>query len=518
MSLVTGKAGLRAALLAVVLGYTALTLAVTDLHRDLAYDEAIYLSQVYSGPPLPFTAPRARGLPLLLTPLGWFDAPVPVVRCYLLNVSAALMYLGFNAWLPALRGRAVIAAAVFGIGWLPLFYSTEAFPNLPVAFGAVAAAGYLARYLVGTSGRGALVACSAVVALMALVRPTEALFVTVGLWVIAVTRPGRELALRWGLPVLGLAVGCMPWLVEAHLRFGGPLHRMRAAFSNVGGGFHPENVRHQLSFTDGPASGSVRDDLPWLGALWWSLIVIAVMVLVVRRLIGRADRTQRAGAVAAVVGVATATQYLFLVQVQEARFLLPAYAILTVALVAAVPSHFGNPVGSPAGSPVGRRQSAHRRTWRPVSTRILPGLLATALLALLTVFAGWQIDAVERVGSDQATSRALADRLTDVVRQHSAPPCVVSSEVAFPVIAFGAGCRGAPFRPESPDITVAVGSDRTALPSVYVLTTTNPAQTGVHPLPGSVRALAADGAPGWWLFVATPNEVVATSNEAASAL
>jgi hypothetical protein len=92
-------------LLAVVLGYVGLTLAVTDLHRYLAYDEAIYLSQVYPGPALPFTAPRARGLPLLLLPLGWFDAPIPVIRGYLLTIDAGLMYLGFNAWLPVLRGR-----------------------------------------------------------------------------------------------------------------------------------------------------------------------------------------------------------------------------------------------------------------------------------------------------------------------------------------------------------------------------------------------------------------------------
>ncbi len=483
------KGDKRWLLLAVVLGYAVLALAMTDLHRGLAYDEAIYLSQVYPGPALPFTAPRARGLPLVLTPLGWIDAPVPVVRGYLLALEAGLMYVGFNAWLPVLRGRAVIAAAVFGVGWLPLFYSTEVFPNLPVAFGAVAATGYLARYLSGSSGRTALLACSIAVALVALIRPTEAIFITAGLCVVAAIRPpgsklpGRELLVRWAALILGLAVGCLPWVVEARLRFGGPLERVRAASRNIGAGFHPDNVRQQLSFTDGPASGSVREGIPWLGALWWLLIIVAAAVLTVRLLIGRADRFQQAGAVAAVVGVVTAAQYLFLTQVQEARFLLPAYANLAVALVAAVPRRGG---------------------------RLVSVLTAVTSLTIFAGFAGWQIGAARRVEAQQVEARHLAERLTDVVRLQVVPPCVVAGEVAFPVIAFEAGCRGAPFRPDSPDITVQVGSDRSAMPLVYVLTSTDPARTGVHPVPGTVRALAADGVPGWWLFIARPNEVVRT--------
>jgi hypothetical protein len=487
--LVTGKGQHRWTLLIVVLGYAVIALVITGLHRGLAYDEAIYLSQVYPGPALPFTAPRARGLPLLLTPLGWFDAPVPAIRGYLLALDSGLMYLGFNAWLPVLQGRAVIAAAIFGISWLPLFYSTEAFPNLPVAFGAVAATGYLARYLSGVSGRRALVACSAAFALVALIRPTEAIFVMVGLCAVAAVRPGRELLLRWGLPTLGLAVGCLPWVIEAHLRFGGPVQRFRAASENVGGGLHPENVREQLVLTDGPVSGSVQEGLPRLGALWWLLILIAVAVLMVRVLVGRADRAQQAGAVAAVVGLATASQYLLLTQVQEARFLLPTYANLAVALASAAPSASG--IRAPA-----------RRI------RLLSGVAVLALLATFSVFARWQLDTLGRVQAQQVAARSLAEHLTDAVRQQVEPPCVVAGQVAFPVIAFQTGCWGAPFRPDSPNITVEIASDRTATPRVWVLTTTNPSRTGVHPLPSSVRPLASDGVPGWWLFIARPNEVM----------
>ena len=258
--------GYRGVLALVVLGYVGLTLAVGHLGRYLAYDEAIYLSQVYPGPALPFTASRARGMPLLLAPMGLLNAPVPVVRFYLMLVSAVLMYLGFQAWLPVLRGRAVLAAALFGVGWLPLFYDTEAFPNLPVAFGVIAATGYLARCLTGGSGRGALVGCSVAVAGVALFRPTEAVFLTAGLTVAAAPRAGRERAWRCGLPVLGLVLGWLPWLIEGQLRFGGPLRRLRLASTSIGAGFHPGNIRQHLGLTDGPGSGaSGRLDAAGLG-------------------------------------------------------------------------------------------------------------------------------------------------------------------------------------------------------------------------------------------------------------
>jgi hypothetical protein len=512
----------RWGLLVIVLGYVGLSLAVTDLHRNLAYDEAIYLSQVYPGPALPFTAPRARGLQLLLIPLGWFDAPIPVVRGYLLAVEATLMYLGFNAWVPVLRGRAPAAAAVFAVGWLPLFYAIEVFPNLPVAFGTVAAAGYLARYQSGRSGRPALIACAVAVALVALVRPTEAVFITAGLCLVATTRPGRELAVRWGLPMLGLAVGWVPWLVEAQLRFGGPLNRLAAASTNVGGGFHPGNVRQHLGFTDGPVSGTVQADLPWPGEVWWLLLALAVVVPLGRLALGSAEPRQRAASIAAVVGVVSASQYLLFTQVLEARFLLPTYAVLSVALVATAPSPLHawrvsgrrvgratDPVADEAADPVADEMADHAVD--RVMGRVVGVLLVVTFSALFVLFAGWQIVVAERVDREQAVARELAQTLAHVVRSSVTPPCVLSGEVAFPVIAFETGCRGAPFHPDSPDITVAGLPLGAPMPPVYVLTTTNPSRTGVHPVPASAQELSSFGAPGWWLFIATPNEVFAAS-------
>jgi hypothetical protein len=502
----------RLLLLAVALGFVALSLTLTDLHRYPAYDEAIYLSQVYPGPALPFTAPRARGMPVLLAPLGWIDAPLPVIRGYLLLINAGLMYLGFNAWLPVLRGRAVAAAAVFAVTWLALFYSTEAFPNLPVAFGSLAAAGYLARYLCGAASeperpgdahRTALVACAVAVALVALFRPTEATFVTAGLALAAVTRPGRELAVRWSALAAGLVVGWLPWLIEAQLRFGGPSARLRAASENVGGGFHPENLRYHLGYTDGPLAGVVRGGIPRLGELWWLLIIIAIVVLIGRVLLNALrsndrglhdDQVWRAGSVAAVVGLAAASQYLFLTSVLEARFLLPGYALLTVAMLAAPPNRH-----SPSWRP--DRPATPVPRWAVTGTGIL-------LFVVFAVFADWQVGVAHRIEASQDRDRRLSARLVAVVRRQGPAPCFVASDLAFPVIAFEAGCRGCAFHPTGTTIVVHDLTGTTTPPPVYVLTRTDPARTGVRPAAGSVRVLDGDGAAGWWFFVASPSQVI----------
>jgi hypothetical protein len=519
LSAVTRAARYRLLLVAVVLAFVALSLALTDLHRYLAYDEAIYLSQVYPGPALPFTAPRARGMPVLLAPLGWIDAPLPLIRSYLLLVNAGLMYLGFNAWLPVLRGRAVAAAAVFAVAWLPLFYSTEAFPNLPVAFGLLAAAGYLARYLCAgpeTRSRRALLACAVAIALVGLFRPTEASFVTAGLAVAAAlirpgapSRPGRELALRWAVLAAGLAIGWAPWLIEAQLRFGGPRARLRAAGANVGSGFHPENLRYHLGYTDGPLAGAVRGGIPRLGELWWLLMIVSIVVLIGRAVastIRKDDRpgddVARAGSVAALVGVAAASQYLFLTSVLEARFLLPSYAVLTVALMAALPPWPLNPRAD------SRRADGR---WATVA-------LALASVLVFAVFARWQVGVDRGIEAGQDGDRRLAATLAQVIRQQNTTrqrtaqqrttPCFVASDLAFPVIAFEAGCRGGIFHPAGSRIVVHPDGPATAPPPVYVLTRTNPEATRVRPVTGSVRSLTGDGATGWWFFVAVPTQVI----------
>lgn len=56
----------------------------------LGWDESVYASQVAHGvPPSDFSAPRARGVPLLLAPVAIFTASATALRVYLALLSGA---------------------------------------------------------------------------------------------------------------------------------------------------------------------------------------------------------------------------------------------------------------------------------------------------------------------------------------------------------------------------------------------------------------------------------------------
>jgi hypothetical protein len=467
-------------LLLVTICYVFAQPMLFHMHRFLSYDEAVYLSEVYPGVrPTGFSAPRARGLPWLISPVSLFSPPLVIIRCYLLLLLGALLFVAFRAWVPVLRMRAVAAAALFATGWLTLFYGTEIFPNLPVALGDIAAAGYLAQHLSRQvderTKRGALVKAAVAVALVAVVRPTEATFLAVGLLAIAVTRNPRLLFTRWAALIGGLVIGWLPWVIEAYLRYGGFIARLRAASANVGSGFHPANVWHQLTLTDGPIAGTTDTTAPLLGYLWWLLLVIGI-VFAIGRAVRYGDRT---AAVAAFGGLASAAQYLLFTVVVEARFLLPAYGLLTVCLVAALPS-------VPAARP------ARVGVW-------------AAIGVCFAVFAGWNVHTAQVVENQQYLAGQANLKLGQTLHRLSPNgPCFFASQFGFPEISFASGCTGAVIDTSRAAIGLQVNPGSTP---VYVLTVTNPTKIAIRPLPGTVRRLHGLQISNWWLFVA-PRDTV----------
>jgi hypothetical protein len=450
--------------------------------RFLVYDEAVYVSEVYPGmTPTGFTAPRARGIPWLISPVSMFSPPVIVIRYYLLLVCGALFFVAFRAWVPTLRMRAVAAAALFATGWLTLYFGTEIFPNLPVALGAIAAAGFLAQHLSrqldDRTKRRALVKAAVAVALVAVVRPVEATFLAMGLLVVAVTWNRRLLFARWAVIGSGLIIGWIPWVVEAYIRYHGFIARMRAASANAEtGGFHPANAWHYLTLTDGPLAGTTDKTAPVLGYLWWLLIVVGV-VLAIRRIVRYGDRT---AAVAACAGLASAAEYLLLDEVVQARFLLPAYGLLTVCLVAALPS-----------VPAARAQRAS--VW--------------AVIALsFAVFAGWNVRIARAVDNQQYLAAQSSLKLGQALRTLSSNgPCFFASQFAYPEIAFASRCRGAIFYTSRDAIQLPANPGSSP---VYILTTTDPTKLAIRPVSGTVRRLQGNGiTPAWWVFVAPRHSV-----------
>jgi hypothetical protein len=463
-------------LLLVTTCYVVVQPLLGHMQRFLGWDEAVYVSQVYPAvTPTVFSPPRARGVPWMISPVSLFSPPLAVIRYYLLLVCGALLFVAFRAWIPVLRMRAVAAAALFATGWMTLFYGTEIMPNLPAALGEIAAAGYLAQHLSrqvdDRTRRRALVKAAVAVGLVAVVRPTEATYLTLGLLVVAVTRNRRLLLTRLAVLGGGLVIGWLPWVIEAYLRYGGFIARLRAASANAEtAGLHPANVWHYLTLTDGPLEGTTDTTAPVLGYVWWLLLVIGIAFA-----IGRAIRYRdRTAAVAACGGLAAAMEYLLFDSVVQARFLLPAYGLLTVCLVAGLPS-----------LPAARVPRVG--TW-------------VAIALSFAVFAGWNLRIAREVENQQYFATGSTLELGQVLRKLSPNgPCFFASQFGYPAVSFASGCVGA--SSGQPGTTSILLPTAPGSAPVYVLTVTDPEKLAIRPVPGTLRKLPGIS-PGWWLFIA----------------
>jgi hypothetical protein len=466
-------------LLLVVISYVVAQRLLFHIHRYLAYDEAIYLSQVYPGvTPDGFAPLRARGLPWLISPASLFSPPVAVIRYYLLVLFGVMAFVAFRAWVPVLRMRAAAAAALFGTGWLALHFGTEINPNLPVAFGGIAAAGYVAQHLSPGLDEPrrwrALAAAAAAVAFVAVIRPSDAVWLTAGLLPVTLARRPRVLFTRWAVLGAGLVAGWLPWVIEAYTSYGGFITRLRESSTASGSGFHPVTALHQLAETDGPLVGT-QTSAPLLGYLWWGLLAIGI-VLAIGRAVIRRDRT---AAVAASAGVALAVPYLMFTTFVDARYMLPAYGLLSVCLCAALPS--------PPAALVPRAV-----TW-------------AAIGVAFAVFATWNIHTARLIENQQYVRRQSALHFAQALRRFSpGGRCFFASQYGAPEVAFASRCVGTGFSATQPVIWLHRDPGRSP---VYVLTETSPAITAVRPVHGTVRRLSGPGVSGWWLFVAPGKDV-----------
>ncbi len=285
---------------------------------------------------------------------------------------------------------------------MTLFYASEASPNLYVGLAGVAAVGYVTRLLAQPADGPALVGLAAALACAALFRPTDSLWLS--LPALAVAALGLRTQWRTVSAVVsGLAVGWAPWLVEAFVRFDGPLARMHAAQASAGSGFGFTLSEH-LRLLDGDRTCCFSEDrmpyVPVPGLLWWvGLSLLAVLGPLLAR-----SRTARRGAALAVgTGVAITLAYLVLTRFAVSRFLLPTYALFAVsaslALVAAV-----------------------RRSRTPGAAR----LVLAAVVLVGAVDLTWHVSVARKIGRDEVQARAAFPVLAQALRVRGlVPSCVV---------------------------------------------------------------------------------------------
>ncbi len=338
---------------AVSAAFAAAQLVFVAPHLGLSWDETVYVSQVSGHAPAAYFDPaRARGIPLLVAPVTLLTSSGIALRAYLSVASGLGLFLALPAW-RRLRPAWVLALAglCFGGLWTAQYYGPQAMPDLWVSLCALAAVGLflqaaarLTSGSVGTGGPaspvraagpagqpaqralGALAGLGAAMALAALIRPGDAVFLGAALLAAAIAVPAWR---RWQLvaaTAAGLVAGGAEWVVEAYLRFGGPLQRLHAAGAEQGGfGLHL-GLWDELRALNGPTlcrPCTVGWRQPELSLWWLALPVLVIAGIIAARQAGRLG----SALLPASCGLCLALQYLFLIGYAAPRFLLPTYAL-----------------------------------------------------------------------------------------------------------------------------------------------------------------------------------------------
>ncbi|MDV9178164.1 hypothetical protein R6V09_49590 [Streptomyces sp. W16] len=407
----------------------AFTLAQLVLVRPglgLGWDETVYVSQISAHAPAAFfSAPRARGISLLVAPITSWSSSTTLLRVYLAALSGLALFLALRTWRTLFPVRVLaLAGTLFASLWVTLYYGPQAMPNYWVAVGALAAAGCFLRARAdgtegadgtGRSGRAALWGLAATASLMAWMRPTDAVWVTLPLLAFClVARHWRLLAVL----LAGLASGAVEWVIEAYVGYGGLTQRLHDASAIEGGlGWHLAVV-DQLRSLGGralcrPCTSAMPN--PAVDVWWLVLPVLAVVGLVVAV---RARRT--APTLVPLACAATAAfPYLFMIGYAAPRFLLPAYALVAIPVADALVQLVTRPTGA----------------WRRVAVTLLAVGLAGHLAIQLAVLE-------HTVSRTNVQHRDWSRTAAELHRLGVRKPCLLTGQDAIPV-AFYTGCASA---------------------------------------------------------------------------
>ncbi len=385
--------------------FTVVQLVVVVPGSGLGWDESVYVSQVSPYAPAAFfSAPRARGITLLAAPAALLGHDPVVVRVWFALLSGGALFGSFRVWRTILPPAVLVSGAgLFATLWVTLLYGSQAMPNLWVAYGALVAVGC---FLLPPS-RGTYAGLAAAMALVCLMRPSDGMWLALPLAVaaLATKEPGRLLPLA-----VGTGLGLSPWVMEAHLRYGGLAARLHRA-GEIQGGFSCQFAfGAQLRALTGRTLCRPCSDVAWAHpetALWWFALPVAVSVGIT---VGRGRR--RPLVLASATAVVVSAPYLFLIGYAAPRFLLPAYALLSL--------------------PAAQALVYAAQTWRRPATAVLALALAGHLTVQYAVLAG--------AATRHREVREAYKRTAGELRRHGIrPPCTVSGHEAVRV-AYALGC------------------------------------------------------------------------------
>ena len=293
-------------------------------------DETIYLSQINAYTPANlFSAPRARGVTLLAAPVTMVTDSTIAVRLWLALLSAIALYLAFRPWLRLRRGSVVpLAALLFSTIWTVTYYGFEVMPNYWVAVAAVAACGCALRF-VAEARPWQLAAVALAMAIVALLRPSDALYGGFALVLCCLFIPAARRRRVWAAAavMIGAGLGALEWAVEAYTRFGGLGNRIHLAQAEDGGSGVAGLGQWRTLAGPTLCRPGCHASASFLYQWWWFGLAVLVVVG-----IGYARRVRELALdlVPTLVALVMAAQYVFGVSLSAPRFLIPGYALLSL--------------------------------------------------------------------------------------------------------------------------------------------------------------------------------------------
>ncbi|GAA2614272.1 hypothetical protein [Streptomyces axinellae] len=384
------------------------------------WDETVYISQLDPHRPAAFfSAPRSRGISLLVAPVTAVTDSTTGLRIALTLLSALGLYAAFRVWQPLLgRCTSALAALLFSTLWVAVLYGPQAMPNLWVALTAVAALGWFLRAAGPDAPHRAYVLLAGSIAAATLFRFSDGIWLTLALPAACLLVRARHRP-RLLLAVLGgLVLGSAQWAAEAYSRFGGIGTRLHLSSTTEGGMHLHWNGSTARNALDGPllCRPCTIQPGPTTHALWWfALPTLALIACAV------AVRVRRPATALPVAGAAAlSAPYLLLIDYFAPRFLLPAYALLALPVAALTVRAIG--------------------AVRPGTPRLLTGAALTALLAaqLSTQYQ----DLHRNIASARATAARYATTAEGLRHLGVHAPCLITGEHA-PPIGFYTGCASA---------------------------------------------------------------------------
>jgi len=401
--------------------YTCSQLLLVSPSMPLGWDETVYASQVSAHVPAEFfSAPRSRGITLLVAPVALLTHSTVALRVYLSVLSGLGLLLALLAWRRVRDTRVLaLAGGLFATLWVTEYYGPQAMPNLWIAFGGLAAVGCLLDALRRPAARAPLLGLASALAVAALMRPSDAAFLALPLLVVSLLRRRLWLLLA---TCGGFLLGSAEWIVEAYVRFGGIGGRLHASSLNEGGlGLHWA-VGDALRSLDGPILCRPCtvgwNHKPLELTVWWLLLPVLVVVgVLVERRAGRRGDALLPSLLPAWCGFSVACPYLFMIDYSAPRFLLPAYALLLV----------------PAAALLARLAATAARRRRPWMLLVLG-------LALVLQLAGQYSQLVPEVAYTVASRADQPYAVPQLARLGLTGTCLLTGEDAEPMGYF-TGCR-----------------------------------------------------------------------------